>query len=187
MQFNVSGSILFLPPYTREEKKTFGLSWKQTQVLLLHKQPLWPLDHGSSGICYSVVPFTTLQSQLTILEDQALTDVSYVVKFNGILILRSRHRFSSPDIKAPKIICLQHLCQSWCHLTQTNQKLFRGKWDFCKTLLLINLAVSWKQKLFLSTVEMQNRLSCHLHFPSIFCCWSETPSSKVCGMNESLT
>ena len=29
--------------------KTFGLSWNQTQVLLLHKQPLWPIEHGSSA------------------------------------------------------------------------------------------------------------------------------------------
>ena len=40
MQFIMSGSILFLPPYTRGEKKPFGLSWNRTQVLLLHKWPL---------------------------------------------------------------------------------------------------------------------------------------------------
>ena len=34
-QFVVPGSILFLPPYTQGEKKKFGLSWNQTQVLLL--------------------------------------------------------------------------------------------------------------------------------------------------------
>ena len=49
MPFIMSGSILFIPPYTRGEKKPFGLSWNRTQVLLLHKQPLLPLDHGSSA------------------------------------------------------------------------------------------------------------------------------------------
>ena len=39
-------SYLLIP---EEREKTFGLSWNWTQVLLLHKQPLWPLDHGSSG------------------------------------------------------------------------------------------------------------------------------------------
>ena len=33
-------------PYTRGEKRPFGLSWNQTQDLLLHQ---WPLDHSSSG------------------------------------------------------------------------------------------------------------------------------------------
>ena len=43
--------IHFIPTslYPRR-RKTFGLSWNRTQVLLLHMQPLWPLDHGSSGI-----------------------------------------------------------------------------------------------------------------------------------------
>ena len=42
--------IHFIPAslYPKREK-TFGLSWNLTQVLLLHKQLLWPLDHGSSG------------------------------------------------------------------------------------------------------------------------------------------
>ena len=46
--------IHFIPTslYPRREK-TFGLSWNLTQVLLLHKQPLWPLDHGSSGKIFS--------------------------------------------------------------------------------------------------------------------------------------
>ena len=32
-----------------KREKSFGLSWNRTQVLLHHKQPLWPLDHGSLG------------------------------------------------------------------------------------------------------------------------------------------
>ena len=42
--------VHFIPTsfYQRGEK-TFGLSWNWTQVFLLHKQPLWPLDHGSWG------------------------------------------------------------------------------------------------------------------------------------------
>ena len=32
-----------------ERRETFGLSWNQTHVLLLHKRPIWPLYHGSSG------------------------------------------------------------------------------------------------------------------------------------------
>ena len=42
--------IHFIPTslYSRREK-TFDLSWYRTQVLLLHKQPLWPLGHSSSG------------------------------------------------------------------------------------------------------------------------------------------
>ena len=39
-------SYLLIP---EERRKTFGLSWNRTQVLLLCKWPLWPLDHGSSG------------------------------------------------------------------------------------------------------------------------------------------
>ena len=51
--------IHFIPTslYPRREEKHFGLSWNWTKVLLLHKQPLWPLDHGSSGKlrgCYGV-------------------------------------------------------------------------------------------------------------------------------------
>ena len=43
--------IHFMPTslYPTREEKPFGLRWSQTQVLLLHKQPLLPLDHGSSG------------------------------------------------------------------------------------------------------------------------------------------
>ena len=43
--------IHFIPTslYSRREQ-TFSLSWNRTQVLLLYKQPLRPLDHGSFGM-----------------------------------------------------------------------------------------------------------------------------------------
>ena len=43
--------IHFIPTslYLRREK-TFGLSWNRIQVLLLNKQPLRQLDHGSSSL-----------------------------------------------------------------------------------------------------------------------------------------
>ena len=41
-------SYLIIPE--EREEKPFGLSLNQTQVLLLHKRPLKPLDHASSGI-----------------------------------------------------------------------------------------------------------------------------------------
>ena len=48
MQFIMSGSIYFLLPMP-EEKTHLVLSRNQTQVLLLHKQSLWPLDHAALG------------------------------------------------------------------------------------------------------------------------------------------
>ena len=40
--------LIFLSPM-HEEKNHLVLSWNQTQVLLLHKQPLQPPDDVSSG------------------------------------------------------------------------------------------------------------------------------------------
>ena len=40
----------FVPLYiVGERRETFGLSWNLTQVLLLQKGPLKPLDHSSWG------------------------------------------------------------------------------------------------------------------------------------------
>ena len=43
-------SYLLIP----KERKHIWFELDRTQVLLLHKQPLWPLDHGSSGKNFSL-------------------------------------------------------------------------------------------------------------------------------------
>ena len=48
-QFIMSGSIYLSYLLCSRREKPFGLSLNPTQVLLLHKRPLLPLDHASTG------------------------------------------------------------------------------------------------------------------------------------------
>ena len=80
MQFIMSGSNYFLPPMP-EEKNNLVLSWNQTQVLLLHKRPLWPLDHATSGKMGQLMK--SASGPFFLLRDHDSSDQNWNTKMNN--------------------------------------------------------------------------------------------------------
>ena len=133
--------IHFIPIslYPRREK-TFGLSWNQTQVHLFHKQPLWPLDHGSSGSdslwqklasagTQATTTWSTLQKQPSYCENMTLSLTLHLIQvvicfakqffinFKPHKLIFFKIYFSMHNIcLAPSIACFCQLWVTWCSI-----------------------------------------------------------------------
>ena len=83
-----------------EEKNHLVLSWNQTQVLLRHKRPLWPLDHATSGNAMKNIAVALKCSERRLQKLRGLFNSrTFIVRaFLVVSLVTSEHYKSDKDV-----------------------------------------------------------------------------------------